>query len=70
MTKFFHIVQVHPVENGELNIYKVNEEFEYASREDAEAIVWHWNGIWTDTKAVYLGCVNHETGELVLPSKQ
>lgn len=65
MTKFFHIVQVHPVENGDANTYKVNEEFEYASQEDAEAIVWHWNQLWTDSKAVYVGCVNDETGEIV-----
>lgn len=65
MTKFFHIVQVHPVENGEPNLYKVLEEFEYTTKEDAEAIIWHWNETWTDRKAVYVGCVNDETGELV-----
>lgn len=64
MTKYVHIVQVHPVENGEPNLYKVKEEFEYDNKEDAEAIVWHWNETWKDTKAVYLGRVNDATGEL------
>jgi hypothetical protein len=65
MTKFVHIVQVHPVYDGILQTHKVKEEFEYETKEDAEAIVWHWNKTWTDAKAVYAGCVNDATGELV-----
>jgi hypothetical protein len=64
MTKYVHIVQVHPVENGLPNLHKVKEEFEYKTQEDAEAIVWHWNETWKDTQAVYLGRVNDATGEL------
>jgi hypothetical protein len=69
MTKFVHIVYVHPVENGEPNLHKVREEKEFES---------HFNALqWIDIrngraeqkgealKAVYLGCVNDETGELV-----
>lgn len=65
MTKYFHIVQVHPVENGEPNLHKVLMEKEFDAKEDAmEAIEFH-NSIHTTEKAVYLGCVNDETGELV-----
>ena len=65
MTKFFHIVQVHPVENGEPNLYKVKAEFEYDTKEEAEIFVTNWNNAAGLTKAVYVGCVNDETGELV-----
>jgi hypothetical protein len=69
MPKFVHIVQVHPVENGEPNLHKVREEKEFES---------HFNALqWIDIrngraeqkgealKAVYYGCVNDETGELL-----
>jgi len=69
MTRYFHIVQVHPVENGEPNLHKVTEEKEFES---------HFNAVnWVEIrnlraeqkgealKAVYLGCVNDTTGELV-----
>ena len=65
MTKFFHIVQVHPVVQGIVQTHKVVEEFKYTTKEDAEAIIWYWNETWTDQKAVYVGCVNDATGELV-----
>jgi lauroyl/myristoyl acyltransferase len=69
MTKYFHIVQVHPVENSEPNLYKVKAEREFNTKEAAEAYVQAYNknfdaGI-REHKAVYLGCVNDETGELV-----
>jgi hypothetical protein len=63
MTKYFHIVQVHPVENGESPLYKV----EYLTKKDAEDFVAAFNdpAQGFKYKAVYLGCVNDETGELV-----
>jgi len=64
MTKFVHIVQVHPVELGEPNLHKVNTEFEFATQEAAEDAIQLWNDSVTNTRAVYLGCVNDETGEL------
>ena len=72
MTKFVHIVYVHPVENGEPNLYKVLSEQEFGTKEEARAWVANFNydgqddGRWTrDILAVYYGCVNDETGELV-----
>ncbi len=69
MTKFVHIVQVHPVELGEPNLYKVKAEKEFATKEQADAWIvdhnklhdpYEWNYV-----AVYYGCVNDATGELV-----
>jgi hypothetical protein len=65
MTKHFHIVQVHPVENGEPNLHKVVKEMEYSDIESAHAVVQHYNETATLTRAVYVGCVNDATGELV-----
>jgi len=65
MTKFVHIVQVHPVYDGILQTHKVKTEFEFATQEAAEDCVEAWNDSATDTQAVYLGCVNDATGELV-----
>jgi hypothetical protein len=65
MTKFVHIVYVHPVEQGEPNLHKVVKEMEYSEREFAEAAVNHYNETATHTRAVYYGCVNDATGELV-----
>jgi hypothetical protein len=69
MTQFVHIVQVHPVELGEPNLHKVKAEREFNTKEAAEAYVQAYNknfdaGI-REHKAVYYGCVNDETGELV-----
>ena len=71
MTKYFHIVQVHPVENGLPNLYKVREEKEFADKECAEMYIdWYNTRRMVDPmlerrKAVYYGCVDDETGELV-----
>lgn len=69
MPKFFHIVQVHPVELGEPNLHKVKKEFEFDEKWKAEQCVEWLNQDYEahnpDLKAVYLGCVNDETGELV-----
>ena len=65
MTKFVHIVQVHPVENGEPNLSKVKQEKEYDTKYGALAAVMDYNLIYKKTRAVYVGCVNTETGELV-----
>jgi hypothetical protein len=69
MTKFVHIVQVHPVENGEPNLHKVREEKEFESHFNALNWVEIRNGRAEQKgealKAVYYGCVNDETGELV-----
>jgi hypothetical protein len=69
MPKFVHIVQVHPVENGEPNLHKVREEKEFESHFNALQWVEIRNGRaeqkGESLKAVYLGCVNDETGELL-----
>ena len=71
MTKYFHIVQVHPVENGAPNTYKVVDEREFGTQVEADDWLEFFNHKGgTDrhgakTVAVYLGCVNDETGELV-----
>jgi N-acetyl-gamma-glutamylphosphate reductase len=69
MTKYFHIVQVHPIVQGILQTHKVKAEREFNTKESAEAYVAAYNknfdaGI-REHKAVYLGCVNDDTGELV-----
>ena len=69
MTKFVHIVYVHPVEQGLPNLHKVELEREFETKEQAE----RWAELYNDNekifgnehKAVYLGCVNDATGELV-----
>ncbi len=65
MTKYFHIVQVHPVENGEPNLHKVKMEKEFETKYEATVWMMDYNLIYKKTQAVYLGCVNDETGELV-----
>jgi hypothetical protein len=65
MTKFIHIVQIHPVYDGILQTHKVKTELEFATQEAAEDAVELWNDSVTNTRAVYLGCVNDATGELV-----
>lgn len=70
VTKYFHIVQVHPVENGEPNLHKVKVEREFETKAGADA----WIKIFNDEEekygpklqvwAVYSGRVNHATGEL------
>lgn len=71
MPKFFHIVQVHPVEQGKPNTFKVVEEREFGTRVEAEDWLEFFNhkgGVnrhGDKTVAVYLGCVNDETGELL-----
>ena len=67
MTKYFHIVQVHPVENGEPNTYKVVLEKEFTTKQQADKFILLFNtpDIKLYVEAVYYGCVNDETGELV-----
>ena len=69
MTKFVHIVYVHPVENGEPNLYKVELEREFRLKEEAERWFNMFNAFAEaadcELKAVYLGRVNDATGELV-----
>jgi len=68
MTKFVHIVYVHPVENGEPNLHKVKFEIEFATIEEATSWTKWYNysyGAEGEFRAVYYGCVNNETGELV-----
>jgi hypothetical protein len=43
MTKFVHIVYVHPVENGLPNLYKVKAEREFNTKESADAYVLAYN---------------------------
>jgi hypothetical protein len=66
MTKFVHIVYVHPVEQGLPNLHKVKREEEFADFHQAMRFIRDYNLARVDeTQAVYLGCVNDETGELV-----
>jgi hypothetical protein len=67
MTKFVHIVYVHPVENGLPNLHKVKLEWEFDTVKQAEDAIEAFNGPGGTSyyKAVYYGCVNDETGELV-----
>ena len=65
MTTYKHIVQVHPVELGEPNLYKVKEEFEFFEKSIAMACVEDFNERYEGyQKAVYVGRVNDATGEL------
>ena len=65
MTKFVHIVYVHPVELGEPNLSKVKEEQEFTNMIAAQDWIINYNAVYEKTRAVYYGCVNDETGELV-----
>jgi hypothetical protein len=66
MTKFVHIVYVHPVEQGKPNLHKVKREEEFADFHQAMRWIRDYNLARSDdTQAVYLGCVNDATGELV-----
>lgn len=69
MTKHIHIVYVHPVELGEPNLSKVIKEIEFEDQWRAETCVEWLNHDYErhnpNRKAVYYGCVNDETGELV-----
>jgi hypothetical protein len=69
MSKFVHIVQVHPVELGQPNLHKVKYEAEFQFHDDALAYVKQQNRMFKKAgdalEAVYLGCVNDATGELL-----
>lgn len=73
MTTYKHIVQVHPVENGEPNLHKVMGEVEFNTEKEAQDNVNDFNkverfklkgGKRLQVKAVYYGRVNDATGEL------
>lgn len=65
MTKYVHIVQVHPVELGEPNLHKVREEFEFGTKVEAEDWIDFYNSARQfKYQAVYRGRVNDATGEL------
>jgi hypothetical protein len=69
MPKFVHIVQVHPIVQGILQTHKVKHEAEFQFHDDALAYVKQQNRMFEKAgdalEAVYLGCVNDETGELL-----
>ena len=75
MTKFVHIVYVHPLELGLPNLHKVKAEREFPTEQEAKAWAEYYNTLGKNMrkqgadlpyqKAVYYGCVNDETGELV-----
>lgn len=69
MTQFVHIAQAHPVENGLPNLHKVVEEREFDNVTQAEAWIDCYNHnarmMKVEQLAVYTGCVNDATGELV-----
>ena len=68
MTTYKHIVQVHPVENGEPNLYKVKWEKEFDTKELADWYIKTANDTikeqGVEIQAVYVGRVNLATGEL------
>lgn len=68
MTTYKHIVQVHPVENGVPNLYKVKDEKEFETEQEAKNFAdWMNQGYQAygkQFKAVYHGWVNDATGEL------
>jgi len=70
VTKYVHIVQVHPVELGEPNLHKVKLEREFETKAGADAWIKIFNDIEktygpkVEEQAVYLGRVNDATGEL------
>ena len=68
MTKYVHIIQVHPVELGEPNLHKVKFEREFDTKNEAMGYVLGYNDAMRDSpfevEAVYLGRVNDATGEL------
>jgi hypothetical protein len=70
MTKFKHIVQVHPVELGRPNLHKVKLEKEFDSAVEARTYIDRFNETACKIAnreivcAVYNGKVNVVTGEL------
>ena len=68
MTKFVHIVYIHPLENGVPNLHKVKDEKEFDFESMARFYVEAYNGQAMSGsnmfRAVYLGRVNDATGEL------
>ncbi len=68
MAKYMHIVQIHPVENGEPNLYKVRGEMEFVDKQQSEQYIRGYNNTFAEHCAycaVYTGQVNTETEELV-----
>lgn len=66
--KYSHIVQVHPVESGGPNLYKVRWEFEFDTKDEADDFIndYNQNDYTVELfRAVYRGCVNCESGELI-----
>ena len=67
MTKFVHIVHIHPLELGEPNLDKVKHEEEFKTLKEAEIYHWKYNSAPDyagKTRAVYQGRINAETREL------
>ena len=72
MTKYVHIVYVYPIECGKPNLYKIKLDREFDTEQEALCFVHAYNNpVYCAgyeqifTQAVYYGCVNDETGELV-----
>ena len=68
MTKFIHIVQVHPVELGKPNLHKVVDKREFETVTQAQEWINCYNHnvrmMKIEQLAVYYGRVNDATGEL------
>ena len=58
MTKYKHIVYVHPVANSKPNLHKVEHENEFETEYDAKVFIMDYNLIYKKTQAVYYGEVN------------
>jgi hypothetical protein len=67
MTTYEHIVQLHPIEYGEVNLAKYRQ-VGFDKKTKAEKYVKQYNAtaefVGIAMKAVYLGRVNDATGEL------
>ena len=66
MTTYKHIVQVHPVENGEPSLSKFEYEWKFDTIEEANKAIETVNcgHFKNEFNAVYRGRVNDTTGEL------
>ena len=66
---YTHVVRVHSVVNGKPNLSKVKAEFMYDEKREAyqriELMNEDFEALNLSMKAVYAGCLNNETGELV-----
>ena len=56
--KSVHIVSIHPLENGEPNLTKIQKEFKFDDMKNAKEFVEAWNTHGLMTQANYGGLIN------------